>query len=67
MWQLIQTARAPSGKDVTSRHDMGIPVFFNRVQLLSDDLYKAEINIKRGRLYSVISNQLNLGKPSPPS
>ena len=46
MWQLIQTARTPSGTDVvTSRYDMGIPVFFNRVQLLFDDPHKAAMNI----------------------
>ena len=45
MWQVIHTTRTPSETAVvTSRYDMAIPVFFNRLQLLSDDPHKAVMN-----------------------
>ena len=45
MWQVIRTTKAPSVTTaLTSRYDMVIPVFFNRVQLLSDAPHKAVKN-----------------------
>ena len=45
MWQVIHITRAPSGTAfVTSSYNMAIPVFFNRVQLLSYDPHKAVMN-----------------------
>ena len=44
-WQVMHRTRALSWTTlVTSRYDIAIPVFFNRAQLLSDDLQKAVIN-----------------------
>ena len=55
MWQVIHTNRAPSGTAfVTSRYDMAMPVFFNRVQLLSADLQKAVMNtVEYNRLFCI--------------
>ena len=45
MWQVIHRTRAPSWTAfVTSRYDMATSVFFNKVQLLSDDPHKAVMN-----------------------
>ena len=45
MWQVMHRTRAPKWFAlVASRYDMTISVFFNRVQLLSDDPHKAVIN-----------------------
>ena len=45
MWQMTHRTRASSWTAVmTSRCDMAIPVFFNRVLLLSDDPQQTVMN-----------------------
>ena len=71
MWQVIHRTKEPSWTAVvTSRYDMAIPVFFNRVQLLSDDPHKIEMKnspVQQAHLYSVIPSQLNVAKIVPSS
>ena len=57
VWQVIHRTRALSWTAlVTSRYDIAIPVFFNRVQLLSDDPQKAVMNSVEYKRSSVFTN-----------